>query len=390
MQGFDNRIFQPRKTSAARHNCAFHSTLMSLFDYLLQDSTSPEEINDALNPGSDDLSFIRAFNRKNNVNLTCEQLVNIIRDADNDRTNVISLLAPTLRELVINQLDAKNYNIGDDFHGYCDQEVFFYISKIFGTPIQLVTDHALGSKLFDDQIVAQPDPGFPEEFLPNDSKISANLASYGRNLNERIQLLIYFRSAHFESCGFKYIDNDSVPPQKVFPVTDNHRYPNDNRSSPNNDPTIHAWHMKIYNPSYQYVSLFKTLTEQKGNTESAGLDINQIAQAIYTDIGSPSKITVDQIQNDLEKTMEGINLSQESLLSQLNTINWEHVLEDVILCLTIIGIYQAIINYNMEGRYTSDDLELIESAFQKAYEKLSEITDQINKDVTSTQFPCSG
>lgn len=137
-----------RLTSGERLNCSFHSTLISLFDYILADNRTDIEREAILN--NRPISFLEAFNREHHCNLTTQEFIDWVRShrwQGKVDVGFIQMLAPTLRKLT-HDLHLQSA-LGRAMDGFCrmgdlgmpmgmqEEATFNYLYLIFGVPITI-------------------------------------------------------------------------------------------------------------------------------------------------------------------------------------------------------------------------------------------------------------
>lgn len=137
------------QTSTQRYNCAFHASLLGIFNILLSPDVLNSDAEEILN-GSP-FSFIAYFNNIHNSKLTVVEFMRWVRSHGNGttvNTAFIQSLAPTLRMMVydlherkalsreITTRDFKCEN-ADSVRGMQSEATFNYIYAIFGIPVSI-------------------------------------------------------------------------------------------------------------------------------------------------------------------------------------------------------------------------------------------------------------
>ncbi|MEC7030685.1 MAG: hypothetical protein VXW87_03385 [Pseudomonadota bacterium] len=138
-----------KNTSGERHNCSFHSTLLSLFDILLHEATPAEDARKIIDNGA--YSFLQSFNRMHSCDLTADEFIAWVKShrvGEQYDAHFIQMLAPCLRMQVfqmfednalssaIDEIDFKDEN-SNKFGGSMRESVFSHLYAIFGVSLKV-------------------------------------------------------------------------------------------------------------------------------------------------------------------------------------------------------------------------------------------------------------
>ena len=432
-------------TSGQRLNCAYHATLLGLFDYLFSlDEQDVDTLDRILNP-SPESGFLAYFNQRHGTNLTVSEFMTWLKTfstPDGHSRQMIQALAPTLRRMVHEHnngrlLFEEQANSNCDFEGVQSHNVFFYLSAIFGIDIQvdkplvfkpsersfneikekINTYSSLGNSyshmmVQDDSITlamllywGAPDEALINEGVSKDDILGCRhdfqiftpeaIAEYyeeyryiRESLDNRPTLLIQEVPDHFETRGYASESYASLI------NADQSRYPATGREL---DPTIEYIQQSIAQQfpvagDYHQIGLFSrertdnsymsqrinkaqefisALCEEKDTAElcrqltsvcvsiedmaDTQLVINKLfegtalSELLNKDvigyiINTDNKEEINQFIQRANRQIE----NQEQLQSLVNKlqshrqINWENVLTDVLLVLTVVGIVYVV------------------------------------------------
>jgi hypothetical protein len=436
-------------TSGQRLNCAYHATLLGLFDYLFSlDEQDVDTLDRILNP-SPESGFLAYFNNRHGTNLTVSEFMTWLKTFSTPyghSRQMIQALAPTLRYMV-HEHNAPMHNNGDllleeqansncYFEGVQSHNVFFYLSAIFGIDIQVdkplvfkpsessfkkiaekINTYRCSGNSYSHMMV-QDDSitlaillywGAPEEALINEGVSKDDILGcrhqfqifepeaivdyreyrYVReSLDNRPTLLIQEVPGHFETRGYASESYVSLI------NADESRYPARGRAP---DPTIEYIQQSIAQQfpvagDYHQIGLFSrertdnsymsqrinraqefisALCEEKDTAElcrqltsvcvsiedmaDTQLVINKLfegttlSELLNKDvigyiINTDNKEEINQFIQRANRQIE----NQEQLQSLVNKlqshrqINWENVLTDVLLVLTVVGIVYVV------------------------------------------------